>query len=153
MAARRPFVGGNHKMNGTKESLSALLKHLNSASLEGTGVEVVVAPPTILVSGSPRCAVSRLFLLTPLCRVVDSAQSVAGRQTHRRGRTELSREAQWRLHGRDEPCHAQRPRDRVVRSAPLVLNLLSVLLTDALCLGSSSVTQSGATCLVRRMHR
>lgn len=49
MATRRPFVGGNHKMNGTKESLTALLKHLTGASLEVSGVEVIVAPPTILV--------------------------------------------------------------------------------------------------------
>ena len=51
MAHRRPFVGGNHKMNGTVESLNALLKAINASAAQLSAVELVVAPPTILVEG------------------------------------------------------------------------------------------------------
>ncbi|KAH3671573.1 hypothetical protein OGAPHI_000276 [Ogataea philodendri] len=42
--ARQFFVGGNFKMNGSKESIQTIVKNLNSASLP-SNVEVVIAPP------------------------------------------------------------------------------------------------------------
>ncbi|KAK4173483.1 putative triosephosphate isomerase [Triangularia setosa] len=41
--ARKFFVGGNFKMNGTKESIKAIIKNLNEAQLD-PNVEVVIAP-------------------------------------------------------------------------------------------------------------
>nr|6NEE_A Chain A, TRIOSEPHOSPHATE ISOMERASE [synthetic construct]6NEE_B Chain B, TRIOSEPHOSPHATE ISOMERASE [synthetic construct] len=46
MASRKFFVGGNWKMNGTLESIKALVETLNSAQLD-PNTEVVVAPPAI----------------------------------------------------------------------------------------------------------
>ncbi|KAG8864137.1 triosephosphate isomerase, partial [Serendipita sp. 405] len=43
---RKFFVGGNFKMNGSKESLSKLVKALNEASLD-PNTEVVIAPPSL----------------------------------------------------------------------------------------------------------
>merc|ERR1712072_579334 len=45
MAARTPIVGGNWKMNGSKETNAKLLEMLNGGFPES--VEVVVAPATI----------------------------------------------------------------------------------------------------------
>ena len=42
--ARQFFVGGNFKMNGTKESVSKIVDGLNKADLP-SNVEVVIAPP------------------------------------------------------------------------------------------------------------
>lgn len=47
---RKPFVGGNHKMNGTKASLKDLLEKLNGSIGHIKDVEVVVAPPAPYVS-------------------------------------------------------------------------------------------------------
>jgi len=44
--ARKFLVAANHKMNGTTESIQALVKVLNDAQLD-PNVEVVVAPPAI----------------------------------------------------------------------------------------------------------
>lgn len=44
--ARKFFVGGNFKMNGTIESIKAIVKNLNDAQLD-TSVDVVVAPPAL----------------------------------------------------------------------------------------------------------
>ncbi|KAL2164181.1 hypothetical protein VTH06DRAFT_3395 [Thermothelomyces fergusii] len=44
--ARKFFVGGNFKMNGTKESIKTIVKGLNEAQLD-PNVEVVIAPPAI----------------------------------------------------------------------------------------------------------
>jgi triosephosphate isomerase len=44
--ARKFFVGGNFKMNGTKASLDKLVEVLNAAKLD-SNVEVVVAPPSL----------------------------------------------------------------------------------------------------------
>jgi len=44
--ARKFFVGGNFKMNGTHESLIKLVDELNSAKLDES-VEVVIAPPAL----------------------------------------------------------------------------------------------------------
>lgn len=44
--ARKFFVGGNFKMNGTKESIKAIIKNLNEAQLD-SNVEVVIAPPSL----------------------------------------------------------------------------------------------------------
>ncbi|XP_029023730.1 triosephosphate isomerase [Betta splendens] len=46
MASRRFFVGGNWKMNGTKESVEELVSVLNAASLHDE-TDVVCAPPSI----------------------------------------------------------------------------------------------------------
>lgn len=47
MATKRtPFVGGNWKANGTKESVAALCQTLNSAAVPA-GVDVVVAPTAL----------------------------------------------------------------------------------------------------------
>ncbi|OJD29396.1 triosephosphate isomerase [Diplodia corticola] len=43
---RQFFVGGNFKMNGTKESIKSLVKNLNDAKLD-PNVEVVIAPPAL----------------------------------------------------------------------------------------------------------
>ncbi|KAG8775840.1 triosephosphate isomerase [Serendipita sp. 397] len=43
---RKFFVGGNFKMNGSKESLSKLVKAMNEASLD-PNTEVVIAPPSL----------------------------------------------------------------------------------------------------------
>lgn len=42
--ARQFFVGGNFKMNGTRESVSKIVDGLNKAELP-SNVEVVIAPP------------------------------------------------------------------------------------------------------------
>ncbi|GEQ72112.1 hypothetical protein JCM33374_g5798 [Metschnikowia sp. JCM 33374] len=47
--ARQFFVGGNFKMNGTKESLTAIVDTLNKADLP-ENVEVVIAPPAPYIS-------------------------------------------------------------------------------------------------------
>lgn len=47
--ARQFFVGGNFKMNGTKESLTAIVDTLNKADLP-ENVEVVIAPPAPYLS-------------------------------------------------------------------------------------------------------
>ncbi|KOS18708.1 Triosephosphate isomerase [Escovopsis weberi] len=44
--ARRFFVGGNFKMNGSKSSITEIVENLNKASLD-PNTEVVVAPPAI----------------------------------------------------------------------------------------------------------
>ncbi|KAK1751549.1 Triosephosphate isomerase [Echria macrotheca] len=44
--ARKFFVGGNFKMNGTIESIKAIVKNLNEAQLD-PNVEVVIAPPAL----------------------------------------------------------------------------------------------------------
>jgi triosephosphate isomerase len=44
--ARKFFVGGNFKMNGTKESIKSIIKGLNEAQLD-SNVEVVIAPPSL----------------------------------------------------------------------------------------------------------
>ncbi|GAB1320223.1 triosephosphate isomerase [Madurella fahalii] len=44
--ARKFFVGGNFKMNGTKESIKSIVKNLNEAQLD-PNVEVVIAPPAL----------------------------------------------------------------------------------------------------------
>ncbi|KAI9230513.1 MAG: triosephosphate isomerase-like protein [Piptocephalis tieghemiana] len=48
MSPRKFFVGGNWKMNGTKDSIAKLLETLNGADLKGD-VDVVVAPPALYV--------------------------------------------------------------------------------------------------------
>lgn len=47
--ARQFFVGGNFKMNGSKESLTAIVENLNKADLP-LNVEVVIAPPATYIS-------------------------------------------------------------------------------------------------------
>ncbi|KAK6459757.1 Triosephosphate isomerase [Scheffersomyces xylosifermentans] len=42
--ARQFFVGGNFKMNGTKDSVTSIISNLNKADLPDS-VEVVIAPP------------------------------------------------------------------------------------------------------------
>ncbi|ROW17679.1 hypothetical protein VPNG_00625 [Cytospora leucostoma] len=44
--ARKFFVGGNWKMNGTKSSIKEIVNNLNSAQLD-SNVETVVAPPAL----------------------------------------------------------------------------------------------------------
>ncbi|KAH6636232.1 Triosephosphate isomerase [Chaetomium tenue] len=44
--ARKFFVGGNFKMNGTKESIKSIVQGLNKAQLD-PNVEVVIAPPAL----------------------------------------------------------------------------------------------------------
>lgn len=44
--ARKFFVGGNFKMNGTKESIKSIVQGLNNAKLD-SNVEVVIAPPSL----------------------------------------------------------------------------------------------------------
>ncbi|KAK4165362.1 Triosephosphate isomerase [Cladorrhinum sp. PSN259] len=44
--ARKFFVGGNFKMNGTKESIKSIVKNLNESQLD-SNVEVVIAPPSL----------------------------------------------------------------------------------------------------------
>ncbi|WVQ74793.1 triose-phosphate isomerase [Cryptococcus sp. DSM 104548] len=46
MAARKFFVGGNFKMNGSLESIEKIIKGINDAKLDGSA-EVVVAPPAL----------------------------------------------------------------------------------------------------------
>jgi len=46
MAARKFFVGGNWKMNGSKESITQLVGCLNKVG-DKPNVDIVVAPPTI----------------------------------------------------------------------------------------------------------
>ncbi|KAK0732781.1 triosephosphate isomerase-like protein [Apiosordaria backusii] len=46
--ARKFFVGGNFKMNGTKESIKSIIKNLNEAKLD-PNVEVVIAPSHIFL--------------------------------------------------------------------------------------------------------
>ncbi|KAH6624566.1 Triosephosphate isomerase [Chaetomium sp. MPI-SDFR-AT-0129] len=44
--ARKFFVGGNFKMNGTSESIKKIIKNLNDSKLD-SNVEVVIAPPAL----------------------------------------------------------------------------------------------------------
>ncbi|EEQ89956.1 triosephosphate isomerase [Blastomyces dermatitidis] len=44
--ARKFFVGGNFKMNGTAQSITQIISNLNSAKLD-PNAEVVIAPPAI----------------------------------------------------------------------------------------------------------
>ncbi|KAH8878559.1 Triosephosphate isomerase [Thozetella sp. PMI_491] len=44
--ARKFFVGGNFKMNGTIESIKSIVANLNAAQLD-SNVEVVIAPPSL----------------------------------------------------------------------------------------------------------
>jgi triosephosphate isomerase len=44
--ARKFFVGGNFKMNGTIETIKGIVKHLNEAQLD-SNVDVVIAPPAL----------------------------------------------------------------------------------------------------------
>lgn len=46
---RTPLVMGNWKLNGTKESVSALIKGIETAADAATGVEVAVCPPAIFI--------------------------------------------------------------------------------------------------------
>lgn len=46
-AARRPFVGGNWKCNGTVKGAETILQMLNDAPPEVEDIEVVVAPPSL----------------------------------------------------------------------------------------------------------
>ena len=46
---RTPLVMGNWKLNGTKESVSTLIKGLEAASDAATNVEVAVCPPAIFI--------------------------------------------------------------------------------------------------------
>lgn len=46
---RTPIVMGNWKLNGTKESVSALIKGLEAAADAATNVEVAVCPPAIFI--------------------------------------------------------------------------------------------------------
>ncbi|GMF77740.1 unnamed protein product [Aspergillus oryzae] len=46
---RQFFVGGNFKMNGTAESITAIIKNLNEAKLDET-TEVVVSPPALYLT-------------------------------------------------------------------------------------------------------
>jgi triosephosphate isomerase (TIM) len=46
--ARKFFVGGNFKMNGSLDSLSELVKTLNEAKLD-PNTEVVIAPPCLFL--------------------------------------------------------------------------------------------------------
>jgi len=46
---RTPLVMGNWKLNGTKESVSALVKGLEAAADSATNVEVAVCPPAIFI--------------------------------------------------------------------------------------------------------
>ncbi|RAL14561.1 triose-phosphate isomerase TPI1 [Aspergillus homomorphus CBS 101889] len=43
---RQFFVGGNFKMNGTAESITAIIKNLNEAKLDESA-EVVISPPSL----------------------------------------------------------------------------------------------------------
>ncbi|CEL03500.1 Triosephosphate isomerase [Aspergillus pseudodeflectus] len=43
---RKFFVGGNFKMNGNVESITSIIKNLNSANLDSSA-EVVISPPTL----------------------------------------------------------------------------------------------------------
>ncbi|GAM24061.1 hypothetical protein SAMD00019534_072360, partial [Acytostelium subglobosum LB1] len=48
---RRFFVGGNYKMNGTKESIQNILSHMNTATLPSQEVvDVIVSPPSIYLT-------------------------------------------------------------------------------------------------------
>ncbi len=60
MKVLRPFVGGNHKMVGSKASLAELVEKLRAGLGERRDVDVVIAPPTVYletarqaVAGSP----------------------------------------------------------------------------------------------------
>ncbi|KAG7127644.1 Triosephosphate isomerase like protein [Verticillium longisporum] len=44
--ARKFFVGGNFKMNGTTSSIKEIVKNLNEAKLDAN-TEVVIAPPAL----------------------------------------------------------------------------------------------------------
>lgn len=46
---RTPLVMGNWKLNGTKESVSALIKGIEGAADAATNVEVAVCPPAIFI--------------------------------------------------------------------------------------------------------
>ena len=46
---RTPLVMGNWKLNGTKESVSALIKGIETAADAATNVEVAVCPPAIFL--------------------------------------------------------------------------------------------------------
>jgi len=46
---RTPLVMGNWKLNGTKESVSTLIKGLEAAADSATNVEVAVCPPAIFI--------------------------------------------------------------------------------------------------------
>ncbi|ABM03940.1 triosephosphate isomerase [Psychromonas ingrahamii 37] len=46
---RTPLVMGNWKLNGTKESVSALIKGIEAAADAAKNVEVAVCPPTIFI--------------------------------------------------------------------------------------------------------
>ena len=46
---RTPLVMGNWKLNGTKESVSTLIKGIESAADAATNVEVAVCPPAIFI--------------------------------------------------------------------------------------------------------
>ncbi|PKF61088.1 triose-phosphate isomerase [Psychromonas sp. psych-6C06] len=46
---RTPLVMGNWKLNGTKESVSTLIKGLEAAADAATNVEVAVCPPAIFI--------------------------------------------------------------------------------------------------------
>ncbi|PFH38485.1 triose-phosphate isomerase TPI-II [Besnoitia besnoiti] len=49
-AARRGFVGGNWKCNGTTEKTAEIVDMLNSSAVSLHQVEVVVAPPSLFIS-------------------------------------------------------------------------------------------------------
>ncbi|KAK4204364.1 putative triosephosphate isomerase [Triangularia verruculosa] len=66
--ARKFFVGGNFKMNGTKESIKAIIKNLNEAQLD-PNVEVVIAP-------------SHLYLPIAVDAVTASTVSVAAQNVY-----------------------------------------------------------------------
>ncbi|KAK8854916.1 triose-phosphate isomerase [Kwoniella newhampshirensis] len=46
MAARKFFVGGNFKMNGSLESIEKIVESINNAKFDGT-TEIVIAPPAL----------------------------------------------------------------------------------------------------------
>ncbi|KAL2886586.1 Triosephosphate isomerase [Ceratocystis lukuohia] len=48
--ARKFFVGGNFKMNGTKSSINEIVENLNKATID-PNTEVVIAPPTLFLQG------------------------------------------------------------------------------------------------------
>eukprot|EP00753_Platysulcus_tardus_P018648 PLAT70.1.p1 GENE.PLAT70.1~~PLAT70.1.p1 ORF type:complete len:270 (-),score=117.05 PLAT70.1:165-974(-) len=59
--SRSPFVGGNWKTNGTRESVATLVEILNGEESLPAGTDVVVAPPSLFIDfvmGSLRSEIS-----------------------------------------------------------------------------------------------
>ncbi|EFA82625.1 triose phosphate isomerase [Heterostelium album PN500] len=65
---RKFFVGGNHKLNGNRQSLHTLIESLNNATIPSSDiVEVVISPPSIYLETAQKAVGPRIQVAAQNC--------------------------------------------------------------------------------------